>query len=217
MIYYKTLENSFKTGSQILVVIGFIVFFIGLLASPIIYINIKQKHYFKKFATKYNLKVKPSKHTIMRNFPYAYGKIHSKNVFIEATKLGKYSYNLIFKRAHYATPVIKLGVAFNDDTIKKIVLTQKKLFSSVYISAFDNYFTVEVEPAEFQSKIFNNSTKQSIMNYSLKSQTYVNLFLDKGYLASISNFELTNTKKYNQILDKLNLILLITNTKSQFN
>jgi len=213
MIYYKTMENILKIGSQILMVIGFIVFFIGLLASPIIYINIKQRHYFKKFTTKYNLKIIPYKHIIIRDFPYAYGKIYNKNVFIDATTLGEYSYNVIFDTHHFSSPVIKLGVEFNNHDIKKIVLTQKKLFSSRYISEFDNYFTVEVKPEELKSKIFNNRTKQNIMNYSRKSQTYVNLFLDKGYLLSISNFELTNNKKYNKILDKFTLMMSITNNK----
>ncbi|MCF6168045.1 hypothetical protein [Lutibacter sp.] len=213
MISFKTIESILKISGQILMVVGFFVFFIGLLASPVIYINIKQRHFFKKFTKKYHLKIEPYKHFVIRDFPYASGKINDKNVFIEATKLGKSYYNIHFDTFKYSSPVIKLGVEFNNPAIKKIVLTQKKLFSSQYISEFDKYFNVEVKPEEFESKIFNNRTKQNIMNYSRKSQKYVNLFLDKGYLLSISNFELTNAKKYNTIVDKFTLMMSIINTK----
>lgn len=207
----KNIEYIIFLAKAILSIIGFLAFFIGLLASPIIYINLKQRHYFKKLQTKYHLKLKPPKHYIIRDFPYVSGKINNQNVFIEATTLGQSYYNIHFNIYKFSSPVIIVGFEFNNQDIEKIALTQKDLCTSKDISDFDKYFTIEVKPEKFKSKVFNNITKQSIMDYSHKSQTYVNLFLDKGYLLSVSNFELTTDKKYKMIIDKMGLVLSITN------
>ncbi|MCF6183856.1 MAG: hypothetical protein L3J56_04365 [Bacteroidales bacterium] len=209
----KNLEYIIFLVKVVLSIAGFLAFFIGLLASPIIYINIRQRYYFKKFSEKYYLKLAPRKHFIRRDFPYVSGKTGDKNVFVEATQLGNSYYNIAFDTYKYSSPVVIVGLEFNNHTAEKIVLTQKALCTNENISEFDKCFNVEIKPDSLKSEIFNNTTKQSIMNYSRKSQMYLNLFLEDGYLISILNFELTNNGKYEKLTDRFKLLVNIINNR----
>jgi len=205
------MEQILKIGYQIILVVAFIVFFIALFASPIIYINIKQRKYFNQFAQKYYLQLAPRSHLIKRDFPLVKGTVDAKEVWIKATKLGEYSYNLVFNTQHYASPAIAIGVAFNKPKITKVIIRQKELFANVSTSDFDKYFDVVIEPKTYKNLFLNYDMKYKIMVYSKKNQSYFNLNLIDGFLISTLNFELISTEKYRNTVDRFQLLMALSN------
>ena len=207
------MENIFKISYQIILVIAFVVFFLALLASPIIYINIKQRNYYKQLAQKLKLQLAPRQHIIKRDFPIVNGIVNRKKAWAKATTLGEYSYNLHFDTQHFASPAVAIGIEFKHSKITKLSVIQKELFQAVSVSNFDKYYDIEVEPQEYKNIFFNYDIKQKIMIYSQKHSSYFNLNLVDGYLMSASNFELISTQKYNNVVAKFILMTAITNNK----
>ncbi len=207
------MENILKISYQIILVIAFVVFFLVLLASPIIYINIKQRNYYKQLAQKFKLQLAPRQHIIKRDFPIINGTVNRKRVWVKATRLGEYSYNLHYDTQYFANPAVAIGIEFKHPKIAKLSVIQKELFSTVVVSDFDKYYDINVEPQEYKNIFFNYDIKQQIMMCSQKHASYFNLNLVEGYLMSVSNFELISTQKYNNIVDKFVLMTAITNIK----
>ena len=206
-------SNILEISYQIFLAILFIVFFLALLASPIIYINIKQRKYFKQFADKFNLQLVPKSYIIKRDFPQANGNINAKKVWLNAGKLGEYSYNTNFNTRQFASPVTAIGVEFNNHKITKLSIVQKELVSELIVSNFDKYYDVVVEPQSDKNKFINYDIKQKLMKYSLKHSSYVNLTLIDGYLVSICNFELISANKYKNVVANFQVTMAISNIK----
>jgi len=199
------MDNILKFTYQIFLIVLLITVFFGLLASPIIYINLKQKYYFKKLSNKLHLKIDYGTNKIRRNLPKIFGEFKNTKVYIQAGILGKYSYNTHYNTHKYASPVVKISVEINNPNIKKFKIIQKQEFETKFNSNFDSDFKIEIESLEKQRVFLNNSIKQKIVNHTQK-HPYFNVELINGNLISIVNYELTNEKKY---LSALNQFLLL--------
>ncbi len=197
---------------QILIIILFIISFLFLFALPILIINYRQRIFFSKIATKYHLKYESNKYKITRDFPIAKGYIGKKWIYIQASSLGSYTYNQNYDTHKFASPSILTGIQTNNKKINHFVLIQtKEILADEYVSTdnFYDYFTVEILPKEYQSKIFKNYIQQEIINYS-KNKTLLNIMLDNGYLISTANYELTSTKRYKETVSKIELLKTIS-------
>ena len=197
---------------QVLIIILFICSFLFLFALPVLIINYRQRVFFSKIATKYHLKQEYNKFKITRDFPVVKGYIGKYWVYIQATALGSYSYNQNYDTHKFASPSVLTGIQTNNKKLTHFVLLQtKEILADKYVStdSFYDYFTVEVLPKEYQSKIFKNYIQQEIINCS-KNKTLLNIILDNGYLKSTANYELTSTKRYEETVSKIELLKTIS-------
>ena len=202
------MDNLLKYGYQFLIIIIFITVFIGLLASPVIYINIKQNYYFKKLSKKLNLNLDSGKSIIKRNFPKVYGNFKNTPVYIQASVLGEYSFNTHYNTQKFASPIVVIAIKIHNPKIKKFKLIQLKEFDTQFTSNFDTYFDIDIENQEKTDVSLNNSIKQKIVNYAQK-HPYFNIELKDGYLMSIANYELTSETNYLNILKQFSMVKYI--------
>jgi len=202
---------TFEMIKQIFILILFVAGFFLLIASPIIYINYKQKKYFKQLSKKFNLELHAKKLPIIRDFPYVDGVIDNRTVYIEASAIGEFRFDTHYETQTYASPSIRASVSINNKKIQGFLLNQTKEIpndSKITPSDFNSYFNLVIIQDDKDSIIFRNDIKQKIIDCA-KGSSLLNIGIQKGYLVSYSIFELTTLKKYNEIEKKLSLMLEI--------
>ena len=204
------MDNLIKYGYQFSIILLFILVFFGLLASPMIYINSKQKQYFKKLSEQFNLNLDSGKNIFKRNLPRVYGNYNNTPVYFQASILGNYSYNTQYNTQKYASPVVVIGMKLKNLEIKRLKIIQKEELKTQFPSNFNTYFDFDIEYKEKTEKIHLSDIKQKIIFYT-KKHPYFNVELKNGYLISIANYELKNETNYLNLLEQFSMIEFINN------
>ncbi len=203
------MDNLLRYIYQAFLIILFVVFFIGLFATPIIYINIKQKHYFKKLSKKFHLKYDGGNNIIRRNFPKVYGNLDKTPVLIQATGLGTYTHDAVNKTRSFASPVVLISLKINNPDIKTFKIYQLKTIEKRFVTNFDHYFTSEIAYNNKNTGELDGSIKQEVLFYAEKNYPLFNIILQDGYLISIAHYELTSERKYRNLLAQIALVKYI--------
>ncbi len=183
----------------------FIIACLLVLASPIMlvmaFINNRQRHYFSLIAKKYKLEKDLGKEKIRRAMPLVKGYVGERWSYILATKSTKrelYTNNL----KGYKLAATKLAIQVKHSNIKQLHISKPKKITSANVN-FDNYFKVEIEPA--QAFHIDEYVKKLLIDYALKVD-YKHILFENDYLICYVYSEILTKKHYKELLRKFELL-----------